>query len=290
MKPTIHNAVTYMPLVSSSDFQTHTPLGLISHQNPEWIAVVEKCRRLKPQLSPEAYRKHKSATLPAWIPTGTFSGGHSEACRESWSGIIALDIDHIPNIPEIRRYLESLPCMYAVSLSVSGDGLFALVRVSEPERHREHWNALRTFFSNAGIVLDPQAKNPNRLRFISHDPDVYINDEALIWMELEPDPAYTRPPTPSLNSSKDLDKAINYILANRIDITQGRSKWLLIGSVFNAYYPNAEDLFVSLCQFHPSFNERECRQTFRRSCSKQTRNKGAFFNILKANGLNVKNL
>lgn len=266
-------------------------LSLIKHANPTWINLVEECRRQKLLLSSADYGKFKAATLPVWTPTGTFEGGQSEVCRVSWSGLVALDIDKVANVEAVRKQIEAMPFVWAMSLSVSGDGLFAIVRITDAEgQFKGHLKALYSHFARQGIALDSSCKNPNRVRYISYDQHAYINEDAEVWTEVENEQIYTPQAPQSLNPTKDLDRLIAHVISRGIDLTQGRTAWMQIGSVINNYYSDAENMFVAMSQFHPAFKEAECRDTFRRFCSKQTRNKGVLFNIARANGVIIKNI
>lgn len=220
-------------------------------------------------LSKKEIQALKLASLPAYTGSCTCSGGHSRQHITSLSGYIILDFDDVADIEAMKQFLTSLPFIAAVSLSCSGTGLFAAVPIADPANHfTEHWRALETFFRERGLTVDKSCKDVTRARYVSYDAEVYINENAEVWTAIEQQPTYAPPPL-DLNSNKGLDRAITYILTNRIDITQGRNNWLLIGSVLNAYYPDAESLFVALSAFHSDFSERECQETFRRSCSKQ---------------------
>jgi hypothetical protein len=62
-------------------------------------------------------------------------------------------------------------------VSPSGDGLKALVRITNPERHRDHFRSLERYFQNQyGLELDSSGVNEARACFESYDPDIVINE------------------------------------------------------------------------------------------------------------------
>lgn len=288
---TIHRKVTLFERLNLSGIGREHDTDLFTVIRTEkYKPVITELRAKTSCLSKKEIQALKLASLPAYTGSCACSGGHSRQHITSLSGYIILDFDNIEDIPATKQYLSSLPFVAAVSLSCSGTGLFATVPIADPVNHfTEHWRALETFFREQGLTVDRSCKDMTRARYVSYDSDIYINGNAEIWTGIERQPTYTPPPI-GLNSSKGLDKAIDYILTNHIDVTRGRDNWLKIGSTLNAYYPNAEDLFVSICQFHPSFNERECRETFHRYCSQQHRDKGVLFNILKEHNIYIKSL
>jgi hypothetical protein len=63
-------------------------------------------------------------------------------------------------------------------VSPSGDGIKALVQITNPERHRDHFRALTTYFDKQyGLEVDASGINESRACFESHDPDIIIKDE-----------------------------------------------------------------------------------------------------------------
>tara|TARA_B000000532_G_scaffold88431_1_gene70758 strand:- start:2118 stop:3620 length:1503 start_codon:yes stop_codon:yes gene_type:complete len=63
-------------------------------------------------------------------------------------------------------------------VSPSGDGVKALVQITNPERHRDHFRALCTYFNKQyTLEVDESGINESRACFESHDPDIIIKDE-----------------------------------------------------------------------------------------------------------------
>ena len=276
-------------------------LSGIGHEHSADLFTIVGTKKYKPEitelrakigdLSNKDIQVLKLAQLPAFTGCCACTGGHGRHNITSLSGYIILDLDGIQNIHKTKKMLTSLPFVAGVSVSCSGRGLFVVVQIADPSNHfLGHWIALNTYFQSIGLTLDRQCKDITRLRYISYDPDVFINEKAEIWDRIEYPQVFSPPKIIIKDSHKGLDKAIDHILRDRIDITTGRDNWLLLGSVLNNYYPNAEDMFVSISQFHEDFSERECRETFRRYCSKQWRDKGVLFNILKNHNINIKSL
>ena len=73
-------------------------------------------------------------------------------------------------IVEKMNELSKNKYVIACWVSPSGNGVKALVEVSEPERHLEHFDALLEDFED----LDPSGRNLSRVCFESYDPDMYI--------------------------------------------------------------------------------------------------------------------
>jgi P4 family phage/plasmid primase-like protien len=78
-----------------------------------------------------------------------------------------------------RRDLLSDPYVHAVFLGPSGEGLKAVVAIpAEYDRHKAAWLAAEVHFRNVhGLNLDKSTKDPMRLCFASHDPDLAISED-----------------------------------------------------------------------------------------------------------------
>ena len=121
--------------------------------------------------------KEAKKKLPVVLFSGEFSSRNDEALFEH-SGFIVLDFDHI-DVPRSKSILGTDPYVYSCWVSPSGDGLKALVRVTNPERHRDHFRSLVTYFSKQyNLEVDESGVNESRACFESHDPEIIINESA----------------------------------------------------------------------------------------------------------------
>ena len=158
--------------------------------------------------------------LPAGIMSAVVAGGIKEENVTDKNGVICIDIDGKDN-PAITDWqafkLELARSRFIayVGLSISGLGVFALIPLADPERHKQHYAAIEQDFKRAtftfmqagdsepttlvGVNLDPSCKDIARKRFVSYDPQPYINTAAQVYCKTyEPpksQPRYTRPYT-----------------------------------------------------------------------------------------------
>ncbi len=146
----------------------------------------------------EEYREGKKS-LPLASISGNFAEGGKLENLIAPSNLLCLDIDQckpheaeeyrrkglpIPNeqITDwgfLKRELHHLPFVAYCAMSVSNHGIYLIVPVKEGMNHIGHWLALERFFmDNYGLTVDPNTKDMSRARFVSHDPDPYINPDA----------------------------------------------------------------------------------------------------------------
>ena len=68
---------------------------------------------------------------------------------------------------------------------LSGNGVKALVQISNPERHEDHFRALEKYFDRTyGLEVDGTGKNVSRACFESYDPEIIVQMEARVFSAL----------------------------------------------------------------------------------------------------------
>ena len=121
--------------------------------------------------------KEKKISLPIALFSGVFRGRKDDDIT-SHSGLIVLDFDHI-DTDASKALLSTDDYVRACWISPSGDGLKVLVKISNPERHRDHFRALQTYFEKTyGLEVDPSGINESRACFESFDPELISNDDS----------------------------------------------------------------------------------------------------------------
>jgi hypothetical protein len=121
--------------------------------------------------------KAKKKELPIVCFSGEFSTRSDDALFEH-SGYIILDFDHV-NVDEVKKALATDEYVYSCWMSPSGDGVKALVHITNPERHRDHFRALcRYFHKQYFLEVDESGINESRACFESYDPDIILKDSS----------------------------------------------------------------------------------------------------------------
>lgn len=125
--------------------------------------------------------------------------------------ILQLDFDGLQDydIEEVKAAIFNLPFVCFVGKSVSGNGVFALVRIAAPEKLNEYAQRCFEVFNYLELPVDTtKGRNHTDLRFVSYDSNMLIRDDPQplqinIRKKLKP---ITTVPRPVLNNTSGLVK------------------------------------------------------------------------------------
>lgn len=150
-------------------------------QSGKWQDKVEPIRKVEKE-----YRSSLKSELPCVCFCGEFTNPvekerdgkkyisyRDDRSLQRHSGFVPIDIDDC-NPSEKKEELKKHPYIYALWESSSGTGVHGLVKIGDPNKHSEHYQALIEKIEG----LDPTAKNPSRVLYVSYDPNIYINPQC----------------------------------------------------------------------------------------------------------------
>jgi hypothetical protein len=151
-------------------------------------------------------RDQKKKQLSAVTFSGEFAQRKADGLTKH-SGFLTLDFDDVPDIDGAKKSLSTDEFVYAVFISPSGNGLKCLVRI-DGERHRESFTQLSAHFKERhGLTADPSGKDVSRLCFVSHDAELYLNENSKTFIAIdEPQTPVPLAPVGRLQSPPSSDK------------------------------------------------------------------------------------
>lgn len=161
--------------------------------------------------------------LPGVTVSGTFSKRNNDSLIKH-SGFICIDVDQggNPTVNDWEAMRDTLGTWNEVlmaALSVSGKGLFLVVPLAYPHRHREQYLALEKDFAAFGIVTDTKCKDVSRLRGITSDPKAVWNKEAQPYQKLIIEPKNHQ--HSSVKASPELSKLVAWVERKQGSFTKG---------------------------------------------------------------------
>lgn len=155
----------------------------------------------------------------------------------TYPGVMIFDADNLtPHVLQmVITWVKNDPYTLVSFLSPRGNGYKWMVKVPQsPEHHKATYAALLTYYRTLFVdcvKLDASCININRTCFASHDPDVYVNDNAEVWSK-------RKQPTPQPDNSKPKredwpDKPVSEMFKNVISrVEQGKRKDGLVDPIF----------------------------------------------------------
>lgn len=221
--------------------------------------------------------KTERTRLKSGLPCATISaicpGGRKTDDAFEHTGLICIDIDGQDNPgfgsgAELKAEVCKVAEVAYCSLSASGNGCFAIFRLSHPENHLGYFLALqRLFKSRLSIVIDGQCKDVKRLRFASYDSEPYINDNAEPFRII--DTATKQKPNPTKttvamgqrtwneNPEATIDKVARLteeVMRREIDLTDGYSNWVEIGMALANLGETGREFFHAVSSVYTGYD------------------------------------
>lgn len=243
------------------------------------------------------YRSNKitKTELRGVTASGTFSY-RSAKNLTSHSGFISMDIDVKDQIRqdfnEIKNELKKDNYIYSFHHSAGGFGLVAYIKI-DAEKHLDSFISLEQYFLNTyNIIIDKSCKDVSRYRFVSYDPDLYLNKKSKTWKRYLP----KKKQQPKINyifSDNDLDHVFQQISDKGTDLTNDYSDWYKIGGALHDHYGfnRGLDLFHLVSQNSPKYDSKAVDDLFK-IIDKRKADKiakiGTFLWLCKNAGLEIK--
>jgi len=156
-------------------------------QNGTYKETVEDLRSILEQHGHDAYDTARKKQLVCVVFQGTFVSTRSKENLAQASGVTVFDFDRLTHLPRIISKLTADPYVLFCFVSVSGHGLKVGVQIPIVEsdaEYKQYWQAIADYFQKThDLTADPSGKDVSRLCFMSHDPNLYINEQAEVWTD-----------------------------------------------------------------------------------------------------------
>jgi hypothetical protein len=209
--------------------------------------------------------------LPAVTVSGRFPSIRKDAEMQEPTYLIAVDIDKIDehghDIDTLKSLIACDPYVYALFETVSGNGLCAIVEYKRGSDHRHVYLSLDEYFNTQyKVSIDSACKNESRIRFLCHDPNIHVNNDARVF-EPPKKPRNQRQPAKSfIASDDDFRHVAEQIIRTRIDITGTYAQWRDISfAIADGMGESGREVFHAISQFHPEYDERKCDLQYTRA-------------------------
>lgn len=223
MLVTIYPKIT--ETVTGKDIELDKVLQFI--KSGRWEEKVNTLRKEKSENGKSDTYKALKKDLPYFTTSGTFSK-RSEDGLIDHSGFIAVDIDNLQDLQKIKEQVKKDRYTYAVFTSCSGNGLCVIVKI-DPENHYESFSNIAIYYTQTHQTEIDHLADISRPRFISYDPDLYINpDSQLFDLEYEQkEEIHYEAFTTHHNTDESLKKAVELVERNHTYTDGGKHNYMV---------------------------------------------------------------
>jgi predicted P-loop ATPase len=182
----------------------------------------------------------------------------------SHSGIIALDFDANMNGNVDMAEVFSDEFAYAGHESISGNGGFVLYVRIDPEKHLEAYHSLEAYFANKyGAVTDPSCKDVSRYRFVSFDPNAFINPEAKVFKRYLPKKKVVPRKPFFVHTKGNMAYMIEQIQRNSINVLEDYHDWMRAGIAFaNEYGESGREYFHVISSYSSKYDQQKTDKAY----------------------------
>lgn len=251
-----------------------------------WQDEILKLRTLKTKEEISQTKK----SLPYVTISGKFKE-RNENGLEKHSGFICIDIDNLDD--KLNDAKAELCCdnyFYAVFTSCSGRGLCALAKIN-PKAHLESFNFLSEYLYNKySINVDESGKDVSRARFVTYDPDIYINENSQLT-SVKPETKKTKStPVNYVFQEDDFNNIVKQITDTKLDLTEDYKDWVNIGlALANKFGDAGRTYFHAISQYNEKYNYEKADKKFDHLLRTQSDKVhiGTIYYLAKQKGLNL---
>jgi len=226
----------------------------------------DKVEAVRAEADPERQKALKDA-LPVFLPS-LAEGSVLRPQNFRHSGYVVLDLDakdnpYIEGFDRLKEEIHAVPYVAYCGRSCRGKGWLLIVPILDTSRHREIYRALLSDFQKIGLKLDPSCVNLNRLRFVSYDPDPYINTAAVPYGKVLPSHRkQMKEGAGRLLTDAETDAKVVEILdacdAGGLDITGDRAQWIkMLIALANTYGEGGRGYAHRLSRHYPGYSYEE---------------------------------
>lgn len=145
---------------------------------------IEELRELN-KRDEKAAKEAKKHNFIACTPSAIFNRRRVVGDVKEKTGLIAIDIDKDKNpfldVEKAKQDVIRLPFVALTMLSIRGGGIWCLIPYNKENYIGYVYNALEKEFKNLGYTTDKSCSDITRLRYISYDDNILINEDVQVY-------------------------------------------------------------------------------------------------------------
>lgn len=209
----------------------------------------------------------------------------------SLNGLIIIDIDNNQVTDEVKTQLQNDSFTYIMHQSFGGGQNYCIFVKIDSNRFEDSFeNLAQYYFTTYGITIDQACKNKNRLRFLSYDPEIFVNDSAKKWRATKAKNVEVKKElTDYIFFEDDFLNLISQIQSKGIDLVKGEySRYVNIGfALYDKFGADGEQYFKIINEFNPNQNRKRAHLEWKGLCKSGSVGIGTFYYYCKEAGLDI---
>lgn len=250
----------YKSVTQKNGSQMSIPEFIMGIRDGLWQDDVLSVRNAKSKSESDAIKKRcEAVTVSGIFDTRSISG------LRHHSGFIAMDVDNVENPNKAKKLVEKDPYVYAAFVSISGKGLCLMFRI-DPAKHRESFEGLDKYlYENYSFICDKSCIDVSRLRIVSYDPYIHINEDSQVFKKYLPKPKQQKQPPKVVYVETDFDNIIKSIYDRGLNLCEDYGEWLRICYALVSHHGDTETgrtHFDLLSRHSSKYNEANCRKQY----------------------------
>lgn len=213
--------------------------------------------------------KIEKKSLPCVTASGTFKE-RSAKNLITHSGLICIDVDQKDQICKVDvEDLKNDEYVYAVHVSASGGIGYAVYVKIDSERHLDAFLGLEEyFFTNYSIVVDTSCKDVSRLRFVSYDPDLFLNPKSKVFKKYLKKKEVIRQQTKVVVIKSDFDEMVNK--ASSMNLFDDYSNYIKLAfALASEFGLDGENYFHALCSSSSKYDQKKAENHYKLACKRK---------------------
>jgi predicted P-loop ATPase len=245
--------VSYFKLITDTNCSNEIDIDVLLEriQKGDYQDQFFKVSKVKDK---EERQKLKAKILSGFTTSGVFTYRSKNGLKKH-SGLIAIDIDNIDNLNEIRAKLNNDLFTFATFQSVSGNGLCVIIKIN-PTKHLETFLAIEQYyFETYGIEIDRSCKDVSRFRYVSYDPELYHNPDSQVFKKTKKEVAIPKE-IKHLHTEGKFSRVMQKI---NTDIAPDYHEWINVGfAIASEFGEEGRNYFHHVSSFSSKYNQKDC--------------------------------
>lgn len=269
---------------TKKDIDIENYIGFIQHGANQDAVIQGRAKKQAGDM--EGYKKIKMASKCVTGSAILNEGEKSEKNIKALNGLIVIDIDG-----QINDELKYDKYSYVTHRSFGGDGMCIFVRINS-DKFEDSFNGLaQYYYENYNIVIDQACKNKNRLRYLSWDSDIHVNNAASKFIPKDVKKFAEPKDTSFIYTKSDFDHILEQIRDRQIDLCQeDYHRYIRIGlALYDKFGSGGDSHFHFVCSYGAKYNEKDAIKDWKGLCSNSSGKVkiGTFYYYCKEAGIEI---